>query len=234
MRPPSRRAQSLSRSTPSAPQRSGSAFAVCTVTTTSLCLGNIDIDQAVVSASAAMSAAAKAMSGRTSMNSNSGSHQPRRIHFGALRAGKSVKRFTQRAAIIASRPAAGHLNGRAVGPTNARRRVFRPVPMRSAPRPLPLVADLIRCSRQNGLILDPLGRSGTTILAAEKTGRVARVIESDPRYADMAIRRWERMTGVRAHHAETKLSFADTETGLLSKAPAGPAALMQRPLRRLP
>jgi hypothetical protein len=102
-------------------------------------------------------------------------------------------------------------------------------------KPLALVADLIcDCSRRNGLILDPFGRSGTTILAAEKTGRIARVIESDPRYVDMAIRRWERMTGVRTHHAETKLSFADTEAGLLSKRPARPAALMQRPLRRLP
>ncbi len=46
-------------------------------------------------------------------------------------------------------------------------------------------------SRRNGIILDPFGGSGTTILAAERTGRIARVIELDPLYVDVAIRRWE-------------------------------------------
>ena len=62
-------------------------------------------------------------------------------------------------------------------------------------KPVALIADLIRdCSRRNGIILDPFGGSGTTILAAERTGRVARVIELDPLYVDVAIRRWERVT----------------------------------------
>jgi DNA modification methylase len=48
-------------------------------------------------------------------------------------------------------------------------------------KPVALIADLIRdCSRRNGIILDALGGSGTTILAAERTGRIARVIELDP------------------------------------------------------
>ena len=75
-------------------------------------------------------------------------------------------------------------------------------------KPVALVADLIRdCSRRNGLILDPFGGSGTTILAAERTGRVARVIELDPIYVDVAIRRWEQSTGIKARHAATGLSF---------------------------
>jgi DNA methylase len=51
-------------------------------------------------------------------------------------------------------------------------------------KPVGLIADLIRdCSRRNGIILDPFGGGGTTILAAERTGRVARVIELDPLYS---------------------------------------------------
>jgi DNA modification methylase len=79
-------------------------------------------------------------------------------------------------------------------------------------KPVALIADLIRdCSRRNGIILDPFGGSGTTILAAERTGRVARVIELDPLYVDVAIRRWERATGARARHVTTGLSFTDVE-----------------------
>jgi DNA modification methylase len=80
-------------------------------------------------------------------------------------------------------------------------------------KPVALVADLIRdCSRRNGIILDPFGGSGTTILAAERTGRVARVIELDPLYVDVAIRRWQKITGASARHTETGASFADVET----------------------
>src|SRR5262249_36966719 len=51
----------------------------------------------------------------------------------------------------------------------------------STGKPIGLIADLIRdCSRRNGLILDPFGTIGTTVLAAERTGRAARVIEADP------------------------------------------------------
>jgi DNA modification methylase len=77
-------------------------------------------------------------------------------------------------------------------------------------KPVALIADLIRdCSRRNGIILDPFGGSGTTILAAERTGRIARVIELDPLYVDLAIRRWEQTTGIRARHAELGVNLAD-------------------------
>jgi len=75
-------------------------------------------------------------------------------------------------------------------------------------KPIALIADLIRdCSKRNGIILDPFGGSGTTILAAERTGRSARLIELDPLYVDVAIRRWESTTGVPARHSKTGLSF---------------------------
>jgi DNA modification methylase len=77
-------------------------------------------------------------------------------------------------------------------------------------KPVALVADLIRdCSRRHGIILDPFGGSGTTILAAERAGRIARVIELDPLYVDVTIRRWEQPTSVPARHAELGLTFEE-------------------------
>lgn len=77
-------------------------------------------------------------------------------------------------------------------------------------KPLSLVADAIRdCSRRNGLVLDPFGGSGTTILAAERTGRVARVIELDATYCDVAIRRWQDATGKAARLSGADVSFAE-------------------------
>jgi DNA modification methylase len=75
-------------------------------------------------------------------------------------------------------------------------------------KPLALIADLIRdCSKRNGVILDPFGGSGTTILAAERTGRVARLIELDPLYVDVAVRRWESKTGEPARHVKSGKTF---------------------------
>jgi DNA modification methylase len=82
-------------------------------------------------------------------------------------------------------------------------------------KPIPLVADaILDCSKRGDIVLDCFGGSGTTILAAERTGRVARVIELDPRYVDVAIRRWQAATGVAALHAETGETFADREARL--------------------
>jgi DNA modification methylase len=45
------------------------------------------------------------------------------------------------------------------------------------------------------VVLDPFGGSGTTLIAAEKSGRAARLIELDPKYVDVIVRRWEDFTG---------------------------------------
>ena len=75
-------------------------------------------------------------------------------------------------------------------------------------KPVALVADAIRdCSNRNGIILDPFGGAGTTLIAAEKTGRRARLIEIDPGYVDVAILRWQRLTGRTALHAVTGAKF---------------------------
>ena len=63
-------------------------------------------------------------------------------------------------------------------------------------KPVALVADAIRdCSKRNELVLDPFSGSGTTILAAHRTSRIAAAVEIDPRYVDVAIERWQKATG---------------------------------------
>ena len=69
-------------------------------------------------------------------------------------------------------------------------------------KPVALVADAIRdCSKRNGLVLDPFAGSGTILIAAEKTGRHAAVLELEPRYVDLVIARWQNLTGQEASRA---------------------------------
>ncbi len=58
-------------------------------------------------------------------------------------------------------------------------------------------------------VYEPFCGSGTTIIAAEMTGRSCHAIELDPAYVDVAVRRWEAFTGMVAVHEQTALSFAD-------------------------
>jgi DNA modification methylase len=77
-------------------------------------------------------------------------------------------------------------------------------------KPVALIADAIRdCSRRGEVVLDCFGGSGSTLIAAEKTGRVARLIEYDPLYCDTIVRRWEKLTGKRATLAVTNETFED-------------------------
>ena len=95
---------------------------------------------------------------------------------------------------------------------------FRPgrideLAMHPTVKPVALVADAIKdCSRRGGLVLDPFAGSGTTIIAAEKTGRRGRAIEIDPHYCDVIVRRWQAYTGKQAVHEPTGTSFEDRES----------------------
>jgi DNA modification methylase len=63
-------------------------------------------------------------------------------------------------------------------------------------KPVALVADaILDCSRRGDLVLDSFGGSGTTLIACERTGRKARLIEIDPIYCDQTVRRWQTLTG---------------------------------------
>ena len=83
-------------------------------------------------------------------------------------------------------------------------------------KPVAMIADALRdCSRRGEIVLDAFGGSGSTLIAAEKTGRSARLIEYDPLYCDTIIKRWEAYTGKRATLAVTNDTFeALTETRL--------------------
>ena len=75
-------------------------------------------------------------------------------------------------------------------------------------KPVALVAEAIKdVSRHGDLVLDPFAGSGTTVIAAEKTGRCARAIEVEPRFVDVAVRRWQSFTGKEATLAATGRSF---------------------------
>lgn len=88
-------------------------------------------------------------------------------------------------------------------------------------KPLALVADAIRdCSRRNDLILDPFAGSGTTILAARRTGRVAAAMEIDPAYVDVAIQRWEKVTNTPATLVGSAKTFAGVRVARLGKPDA--------------
>jgi DNA modification methylase len=70
-------------------------------------------------------------------------------------------------------------------------------------KPVELVERAIRnSSRPGNVVLDPFGGSGSTLIAAEKSGRVARLIELDPKYVDVIVRRWEDFTGQKARRVE--------------------------------
>jgi DNA modification methylase len=73
---------------------------------------------------------------------------------------------------------------------------------------LQMICDmLLDVSGRREFVLDPFSGSGTTIIAAERTGRRARAIELDPIYVAVAIRRWERLTGRAAIHATLGCTF---------------------------
>ena len=71
-----------------------------------------------------------------------------------------------------------------------------------------LVERAIRNSSKSGdIALDPFGGSGTTMIAAERAGRRARLVELDPKYVDVIVQRWQEATGGSAPHATTGQSF---------------------------
>ncbi len=79
-------------------------------------------------------------------------------------------------------------------------------------KPVAMFADALKdCSKKGGIVLDCFGGSGTTLMAAEQTKRRAHLIEIDPSYVDVTIRRWESDTGGKAFLDNDGRSFTQIE-----------------------
>lgn len=77
-------------------------------------------------------------------------------------------------------------------------------------KPVELVERAIRnSSRPGDVVLDPFGGSGSTLIAAEKSGRRARLIELDPKYVDVIVRRWQDFSGGQAIRLSDGVAFDD-------------------------
>ncbi len=86
-------------------------------------------------------------------------------------------------------------------------------------KPVSMIIDAIKdCSNRGDVVLDPFGGSGTTLIAAERTRRRARLIELDSHYCDLTIRRFELLTGQVARLAGDGRSFAEIATARGSPA----------------
>lgn len=85
-------------------------------------------------------------------------------------------------------------------------------PKRSAEHPTMKPVDLVlgmlkNSSRRGDVVLDLFGGSGSTLIACQKSGRKARLMEFDPRFADVIVKRWQDFTGKKAVHEITGLNF---------------------------
>ena len=91
-------------------------------------------------------------------------------------------------------------------------------PKRSELHPTTKPVELVERALENsgkpgGIVLDLFGGSGSTLIAAEKTGRQCRTVELDPKYADVIIKRWQEYTGLKAVHAELNMTFQEISDG---------------------
>jgi DNA modification methylase len=87
-------------------------------------------------------------------------------------------------------------------------------------KPVPLIADALRDVTKRGeIVLDTFLGSGSTLIAAEETGRTCIGVELDPIYLDIVIRRWQKVTGREAIHVATGETFDRCSHHLLSPQP---------------
>ena len=86
-------------------------------------------------------------------------------------------------------------------------------------KPVELVERAVRnSSKSRDIVLDIFGGSGSTLIASEKTGRAARLIELDPKYVDVIVRRWQDYSGEQAIRESDKMSFNDVAISTQSVA----------------
>ena len=145
----------------------------------------------------------------------------------------SLYRSKHELVAVFKKPGAGHINNVALGKHGRNRTnvwdyagvntfgAGRDADLADHPtvKPTRLVADAImEVSHRGDVVLDCFGGSGATLLAAERTGRRVRLIELEPAYVDVAIRRWQDLTGEAAVLAKTGEAFAARETASVTAA----------------
>ena len=79
---------------------------------------------------------------------------------------------------------------------------------------------MLNNTKGEDIVLDSFGGSGTTLIAAEMNGRRARIMEFDPKYCDVIIKRWQEFTGKQATHADTGAEFNSMQTKEIHNARA--------------
>ena len=109
------------------------------------------------------------------------------------------------------------LNGKPVYPSMAPADVWEHPKVHSTvhscEKPVGLITDILDTYHKNSAVLDVFGGSGSTLIACETTGRTAYLMELDPKYVDVIICRYEDLTGKKAVHEETGLTFTDMLQG---------------------
>jgi DNA modification methylase len=94
-------------------------------------------------------------------------------------------------------------------------------------KPVALVRDaILDCSNRGGIVLDAFAGSGTTLIAAHLVGRRGFGLEIEPRYVDVALRRFRALTGIEPLHVDSGLKFKDLER---AGQPASPASSTRSP-----
>lgn len=80
-------------------------------------------------------------------------------------------------------------------------------------KPIELIEMALRDHQGKSIVYDGFGGSGSTLIACEKIGRKARLMELDPKYVDVIVNRWQDYTGRKAIHAETGKTFSEVSDG---------------------
>jgi DNA modification methylase len=87
-------------------------------------------------------------------------------------------------------------------------------------KPVALVEDaILDCSKRSGIVLDAFVGAGTTLIAAERTGRRGFGLELEPLYVDVALRRFRQITGIEPRHSQSGRTFQELEDADLSANP---------------
>lgn len=117
------------------------------------------------------------------------------------------------------------LNGKPVYPSTApadvwdHARVHKTV--HSCEKPVGLIEDILNTYHKNSVVLDLFGGSGSTLIACEKTNRQARLMELDPKYVDVIIKRWQDFTGQKATLESSGQTFEDVASDRYNPAKDG-------------